>query len=67
VKELKGFARIDLRAGESKRVTLALDRRAFSYYDVKKAEWTVDPGEFSIFVGSSSAKIELQGKTTLQQ
>jgi beta-glucosidase len=67
VKELKGFARVGLRAGESKRVTLTLDRRAFSYYDVKKAEWTIDAGEFAILVGSSSAKIELQGKTTLKQ
>jgi len=67
VKELKGFAKVNLKPGESKRATLTLDRRAFSYYDVKTAGWTADPGDFAILVGSSSAKIELQGKTGLKQ
>jgi beta-glucosidase len=65
VKELKGFAKVNLRPGESKRVTLQLDRRAFSFFDVKKDSWTAEPGEFSILVGSSSAKTELQGKYVL--
>jgi len=65
VKELKGFAKVNLRPGESKRVTLQLDRRAFSFYDVKKHAWSAEPGEFAILVGSSSAKIELQGKYIL--
>jgi beta-glucosidase len=54
-----------LRPGESKRVTVQLDRRAFSFYDVKKHAWSAEPGEFAILVGSSSAKIELQGKYIL--
>jgi beta-glucosidase len=65
VKELKGFARLHLKPGEAKRVTLTLDRRAFSYFDVKKTDWTAEPGDFVILVGSSSAKLELQGKFTL--
>jgi beta-glucosidase len=65
VKELKGFAKVNLRPGESKRVTLQLDRRAFSFYDEKKHEWRAEPGEFAILVGSSSAKMELQGKYVL--
>lgn len=60
VKELKGFARIELKPGESKRVRVTLDRRAFSYYDVPKRNWNADPGSFGILVGSSSDKIELQ-------
>jgi beta-glucosidase len=64
-KELKGFAKVNLRPGESKRVTVQLDRRAFSFYDVKKHAWSAEPGEFAILVGSSSAKIELQGKYIL--
>ena len=64
-KELKGFAKVNLRPGESKRVTLQLDRRAFSFYDVKKHAWRAEPGEFAILVGSSSAKMELQGKYIL--
>ena len=48
-----------------KRVTVTLDRRAFSYYDVKKHDWYAEPGEFVLEVGSSSADINLQGKYTL--
>ncbi len=65
VKELKGFTRIQLSAGETRRVSVSLDRRAFAYYDIKRHDWTVDPGEFGVFVGSSSAQIDLTGKITL--
>ena len=65
VKELKGFAKVNLRPGESRRVSLKLDRRAFSYFDVNKHDWAAEPGDFTIFVGGSSAKIELHGKFSL--
>jgi beta-glucosidase len=67
VKELKGFAKVNLLPGETKQVTVNLDRRAFSFYDVEKAGWKAEPGKFSILVGSSSAKIQLQGDFTLRQ
>lgn len=67
VKELKGFARTELKSGESKAVTVDLDRRAFSYYDVNTKAWTVAPGKFEILVGSSSEKIELKGATTINE
>jgi beta-glucosidase len=65
VKELKGFAKISLGPGETKRVTLTLDRRAFSFYDVKKKAWSAEPGDFTILVGGSSDNIQLRGKYTL--
>ena len=61
VRELKGFARVDLAAGESKVVRFALDRRAFSYYDTGKHAWTVGAGRFDVFVGSSSRDLPLRG------
>lgn len=67
VKELKGFAKVDLKPGESKRVTVKLDRRAFSFYDVAKKDWITEPGEFAILVGGSSDEIDLRGKFTLAQ
>ncbi|HXW55832.1 MAG TPA: glycoside hydrolase family 3 C-terminal domain-containing protein [Candidatus Cybelea sp.] len=67
VKELKGFAKVFLEPGEHKRVQLTLNRRSFSYYDVQKKTWTADPGDFSILVGSSSARIELTGTFSLAQ
>jgi len=65
VKELKGFAKVFLQPNESKRVTLKLNRRSFSYYDVTNKQWTAQPAEFSILVGSSSEKIELKGTFNL--
>jgi len=62
-KELKGIARVDLRAGETKRVNVVLDSRAFSYYDTGAHEWHVDSGRFAVFVGRSVDQTELQ--TTL--
>jgi beta-glucosidase len=67
VKELKGFAKIRLQPGETKRVSLRLDRRAFSYYDVNRKDWNAEPGDFAILVGSSSEKIELKGSFTLNR
>jgi beta-glucosidase len=65
LKELKGFAKVSLRPGESKQITVLLDRRAFSYYDVAQHGWNAAPGDFVILVGSSSADIRLQGKYSL--
>ena len=66
VKELKGFARVELNPGETKHVEVALNQRAFSYYDVKNHKWTVAPGDFDIYVAHSAAQIELTGKLNLQ-
>jgi beta-glucosidase len=64
-KELKGFAKVTLRPGETKRVSVLLDRRAFSYYNADAKRWTAEPGEYELLVGSSSEDIQLRGKVTL--
>jgi beta-glucosidase len=64
-KELKGFAKVNLRPGETKRVTVTLDGRALSYYDVGAKQWKADAGDFEVLVGRSSADIALRGKLTL--
>jgi beta-glucosidase len=61
VKELKGFAKVDLTPGETRNVIVKLDRRAFSYYDATNKQWRSEPGDFGILVGGSSDKTELQG------
>ncbi|HKV04599.1 MAG TPA: glycoside hydrolase family 3 C-terminal domain-containing protein [Candidatus Acidoferrales bacterium] len=58
-KELKGFARVKLPAGATRRVGVTLDSRAFSYYDARAHEWRVDPGTFTISVGHSVDQIAL--------
>jgi beta-glucosidase len=66
-KELKGFAKVMLQPGESRALTISLDRRAFSYYDAKAKRWRADAGTFGVLVGSSSAQIELRGEAKLQR
>lgn len=66
VKELKDFARVDLKPGESKTVHFTLDKSAFAYYDPARSGWVADPGIFNILVGNSSRNIELTGQVTLK-
>jgi beta-glucosidase len=65
LKELKGFAKVRLEPGETKRVTVALDPRSFSYYDVRARQWRADAGEFEIQVGRASDAIEQTGVVRL--
>ena len=65
-KELKGFAKVNLRPGETKRMSVSLDGRALSYYDVGAKQWRAEPGEFDILIGRSSEQIVLRGKLTLE-
>jgi beta-glucosidase len=60
LKELKGFQKVFLKPGESKKVTITLDRRSLAYYNVATQTWDVAPGLYKILVGSSSQDIELQ-------
>jgi len=64
--ELKGFQRIPLAAGESRRVELRLDRRAFSYWDPDRKAWRADAGRYELRVGSSSRDIRLRKTWTLR-
>lgn len=66
-KELKGFVKTHLRPGETRHVTVKLDRRSFSYYDINLKQWHIDPGEFDILVGQSVEQIELRGKLVLKE
>ena len=66
VRELKGFSKVLLHPGETKHVSVELNRRAFAYYDVAKHEWMADPGKFRIYVGDSSEQIELNGDVVRQ-
>jgi beta-glucosidase len=66
-KELKGFAKVSLEPGETRRVSVELNKRSFSYYDVAAKAWRAEPGAFDVLVGRSSAAIELRGKLTLTE
>jgi beta-glucosidase len=66
VKELKGFAKLVLKAGETRHVSITLDRRAFSFYDVATKDWSAPSGQYAIFVGPSSADTPLKANFTLR-
>jgi beta-glucosidase len=66
VKELKGFARVELKPGESRKVSVTLDRRALSYWDVTGKDWKVDPGKFTVYVGDSSVNVALKADVTVR-
>ncbi|MEF2965717.1 glycoside hydrolase family 3 C-terminal domain-containing protein [Paenibacillus sp. M1] len=64
-KELKGFAKVSLKPGQSETVTITLGKRAFAYYNVELKDWHVETGEFEIIVGPSSQEPSLVGKLTV--
>ena len=57
VKELKGFEKVFLQPGESRKVQFTLDRRALSFFDADSHSWVAEPGEFRALVGTSSEDI----------
>ena len=59
-KALKGFKRISLKPGKSKRVRFSLDTRALSYWNVSAHGWKVHPGCFKVMVGKSSRNLPLK-------
>lgn len=57
LQELKGFQKVLLQPGESREVTVDLDRVAFQFWNPETKRWTVEPGDFEIRVGASSSDI----------
>ena len=57
VKELKTFQKVYLQPGESKDVTLTIDKSALSFYDDRVGEWVAEPGEFKALIGNASDHI----------
>lgn len=66
-RELKAFEKVRLAPGQSRRVTVALDRRAFAYYDPGHNDWKIDPGRFVIRVGDASNHTPLTTDLTLEK
>lgn len=67
VKELKGFAKVLLKPGEKRTVSIPLNQRAFSFYEPDRKAWVAEQGEYSIAVGSSSRDIRLKGNFKLDR
>ena len=64
-KELKGFAKVFLKAGESKTVTIPLDDKTFRYWNVATDSWEVEGGSYQLLVGANVQDIRLTADITL--
>ncbi|GIH62944.1 glycoside hydrolase family 3 C-terminal domain-containing protein [Microbispora siamensis] len=56
-RELRAFTKVSLAPGESRTITLSLDRRAFAYYDVPLGRWVVAPGDYTIQIGENASSV----------
>jgi beta-glucosidase len=66
LKQLRGFQRVTLAAGEAKAVTLRLAAADLAYWDVARKTWTVEPGPVELMVGPSSAEVDLKLRRTIE-
>ncbi|MBR3016944.1 MAG: glycoside hydrolase family 3 C-terminal domain-containing protein [Clostridia bacterium] len=65
-RELKGFLRVRLAAGEKKRVFIPFDDYTFRYFNVKTNRFEIEGGTYDILVGASSQDIRLQGAIEIE-
>ena len=66
VKELKGFQKVFLKAGEEKQVQIPFDDKTFRYYDAERKQWQQEKGIYHIRIGASVADIRLENDYILQ-
>lgn len=64
-RELKGFQKVYLEAGEEKKVTIELDERAFSFYNVNISDWHAESGQYKIIVAASSRDSRLYSSVSV--
>ncbi len=64
-KELKGFKKVFLQAGEQQTISIELNEESFQYFNDVINEWVMEPGVFNIMVGNSSRAIQLNGTINL--
>ena len=65
-KELKAFQKVYLQPGETREVSLTIDRRALSFYSEARSEWVAEPGAFEALVGTASDRLPLRLAFTLK-
>lgn len=65
-KRLVGFSKVKLNPGESKEVSIQIDRQYLSIFDEQKNDWSLVPGSYTIAVGGSSQTLPLKQELSLQ-
>jgi beta-glucosidase len=64
--ELKGFKKASVKAGGSEKVTIKVPVKELAYYDVASKKWTVEPGKYTIKIGTSSRDIKKEIQVTVK-
>ena len=64
-RELKGFARVELEAGEEKEVVIPFDDKTFRFFDTRTNTWEVESGTYRIMVARNANAIELKTDVTI--
>jgi beta-glucosidase len=64
-RQLRGFAKVELKPAETKHVILTLDKRSFSIYDTVARRWMSPEGTYEIMVGNSSRDLPLHSVITV--
>ena len=67
MKELKGFAKINLQPGETQALSLTIDKTALAFWDDKKQAWVAEAGQFIALVGNSSQNIAARASFNLSE
>jgi beta-glucosidase len=65
-KELKGFAKIFVKSGDSNTVTIMVPVKELAYYDAAAKKWTVEPGKYTLKIGNSSRDIKKEIVVTIK-
>ena len=65
-KELKGFAKVYLKAGESSKVRISFDDKTFRYWNVRTNRWEIEGGTYRIMVGASCSDIRLEEQVQIE-
>lgn len=66
VRELKGFARVELKAGEEKEVVIPLDDKAFRFFDIRTNTWEIEAGTYCLMIGRNACEIELEADIKIE-
>ena len=66
IKELKGFAKVELQPGETRSVSIHLDSRAFAFWHPEHRQWVTEDGEVELLIGASATDIRCQASATLK-
>lgn len=61
-KQLRGFDKLPLEAGESRRATFSLRKKDLAVWDAQREQWVIPSGTFEVLVGASSRDIRLRGR-----